>query len=634
MPVALSYPGVYIEEVASGVRTITGVATSIAAFVGYTRKGEPDKAVPVYSFADFERSHGGLDRDSPLSYGVRQFFTNGGTQAVVVRVAAGVASARWVLNDSDPAPVLDVKAASPGTWANDNVLTVTTADTRNPDADFNLVVSRTVAGGSPTMLETHRNLNLNPASPQFAPAVVNAASRLVTLALIGAPVYGNAGFAVSKAITFPLAATADRLIAGTVDGNASFGLELPAEPEPLPADIDALVTALTAQVPASLAGRLAISTSDDLGGAGNTCLKIASTGTGPSSVVSIAGGVFGGLGKNIGIGLANGGREFTGDAQHRPVAVTNLARTGFGVDGSKGGALELIGHVIGTVKTGMQALLDVDLFNILCIPETFELPEAASTPVIQAGITLAEGRRAFYVVDPPSGRVLGDIAAWANGISQSRNAAVYIPAVQLADPLDSLRPRAMAPSGTLAGLYARTDSNRGVWKAPAGTDAALSGVAGLASLMNDIENGTINLKGVNALRVFPAYGAVAWGARTMKGSDAQADEYKYVPVRRLALFLEESLYRGTQWVVFEPNDEPLWAQIRLNIGAFMQNLFRQGAFQGKSPREAYFVKCDSETTTQAEINLGIVNIVVGFAPLRPAEFVIIKIQQIAGDIPT
>lgn len=154
----------------------------------------------------------------------------------------------------------------------------------------------------------------------------------------------------------------------------------------------------------------------------------------------------------------------------------------------------------------------------------------------------------------------------------------------------------------------------------------------LASPLNDLENGQINPKGVNALRNFPAYGRVVWGARTLKGSDAQADEYKYIPVRRLALFLEESLYRGTQWVVFEPNDEPLWAQVRLNIGAFLQGLFRQGAFQGRSPREAYFVKCDSETTTQNDINLGVLNVIVGFAPLKPAEFVVIQIQQMAGQI--
>jgi hypothetical protein len=127
---------------------------------------------------------------------------------------------------------------------------------------------------------------------------------------------------------------------------------------------------------------------------------------------------------------------------------------------------------------------------------------------------------------------------------------------------------------------------------------------------------------------------VTWGARTARGADQLADEYKYIPVRRLALFIEESLYRGTQWVVFEPNDEPLWAQIRLNVGAFMQNLFRQGAFQGQSPQQAYFVKCDKETTIQNDIDLGIVNIVVGFAPLKPAEFVIIKLQQMAGQIQT
>jgi phage tail sheath protein FI len=190
----------------------------------------------------------------------------------------------------------------------------------------------------------------------------------------------------------------------------------------------------------------------------------------------------------------------------------------------------------------------------------------------------------------------------------------------------------MAPSGTLAGVYARTDATRGVWKAPAGTDATLNGVLDVAVPVNDLENGQLNPERVNVLRSFPAYGRVAWGARTMKGSDAQADEYKYIPIRRLALFLEESLYRGTQWVVFEPNDEPLWAQIRLNIGAFMNGLFRQGAFQGTTPSEAFFVKCDSETTTQADRNLGIVNIIVGFAPLKPAEFVILTIQQIAGDL--
>jgi phage tail sheath protein FI len=178
----------------------------------------------------------------------------------------------------------------------------------------------------------------------------------------------------------------------------------------------------------------------------------------------------------------------------------------------------------------------------------------------------------------------------------------------------------------------KTDTQRGVWKAPAGLDAAVNGVQGLTANLTAAENGLLNPLGVNCLRAFPVTGRAVWGARTLRGADQLADEYKYVPVRRLALFIEESLYQGTQWVVFEPNDEPLWAQIRLNVGAFMQNLFRQGAFQGKTPREAYFVKCDSETTTQNDINQGIVNIIVGFAPLKPAEFVIISLQQLAGQV--
>ena len=151
--------------------------------------------------------------------------------------------------------------------------------------------------------------------------------------------------------------------------------------------------------------------------------------------------------------------------------------------------------------------------------------------------------------------------------------------------------------------------------------------------LTDGENGLLNPLGVNCLRTFPVVRQRRLGrAHAATAPTSSAREWKYVPVRRLALFLEESLYRGTQWVVFEPNDEPLWAQIRLNVGAFMHDLFRQGAFQGTTPREAYFVKCDSETTTQTDINLGIVNILVGFAPLKPAEFVVIQIQQIAGQI--
>ncbi|MPZ45824.1 MAG: phage tail sheath family protein [Betaproteobacteria bacterium] len=634
----VSYPGVYIVEKPSGVRTITGVATSIAAFVGYTRKGEPDRAVSITSFADFERTYGGLDRDSPVSYAVRQFFSNGGTQAFIVRVAVGHATASWVLQDATPADVLEVEAASPGAWGNDLRLTVEVlgpgptfpSRVKNPDADFNLIVSQ-VQNGALVPVETHRNLSMNANSAQYAESVVNNASTMIRVHRSAGLVFNQAGFAVSGAPTFPLDPT-NATIGGTVDGTMPFVLTLANAPWN---NIGELVTEATNAIAnAGLAANLQATETGPDGQVGNGHLQLASATPGESSSVVIAGGSFGGLAASIHMGLANGGREFTGAAQFRPAVVADVVPATPGVDGTRGGAIDLVGSE--SAKTGMYALLDVDLFNIFCIPETFDMTAGQEAGVIPQAIALCELKRAFYIVDAPSNRTLVDIGAWASGNlslgNAARNSATYFPAVRIVDPLDGLRPRGMAPSGTLAGIYARTDAQRGVWKAPAGTDATLNGVLDLASPMNDLENGQINPLGVNALRTFPAYGRVAWGARTARGADAQADEYKYIPIRRLALFLEESLYRGTQWVVFEPNDEPLWAQIRLNVGAFMNGLFRQGAFQGTTPQDAFFVKCDKETTTQADRNLGIVNIVVGFAPLKPAEFVVITIQQIAGDL--
>ena len=245
----------------------------------------------------------------------------------------------------------------------------------------------------------------------------------------------------------------------------------------------------------------------------------------------------------------------------------------------------------------------------------------------------------MLLVDPPATWTTKD-AAKGDGSStgvaalgtNSKNAAVFFPRLRQPNPLRDGQLESFAPCGAVAGVIARTDAQRGVWKAPAGLEASLVGVPQLSVPLTDAENGELNPLGINCLRAMPAAGRIIWGARTLQGDDRLASEWKYIPVRRLALFLEESLFRGTHWVVFEPNDEPLWSQIRLNLGAFMHGLFRQGAFQGKTPAEAYFVKCDKETTTQDDINRGVVNIVVGFAPLKPAEFVVIKLQQMAGQI--
>jgi phage tail sheath protein FI len=284
-------------------------------------------------------------------------------------------------------------------------------------------------------------------------------------------------------------------------------------------------------------------------------------------------------------------------------------------------------------KTGLYALKKADLFNILCIPPYLATGNV-DTALVGTAAAYCEQSRAVLLVDPPTTWTDKDKAK--AGVStigtSSKNAALFFPRLKQPNPLRGNQIEEFAPSGSVAGIFSRTDTQRGVWKAPAGLEATLVGVPQLSVPLTDPENGELNPLGVNCLRAMPAAGRVVWGARTLQGDDRLASEWKYIPVRRTALFIEESLYRGTQWVVFEPNDEPLWAQIRLNIGAFMQNLFRQGAFQGKTPAEAYFVKCDKETTTQTDINLGIVNIVVGFAPLKPAEFVIIKLQQMAGQI--
>jgi uncharacterized protein len=274
-------------------------------------------------------------------------------------------------------------------------------------------------------------------------------------------------------------------------------------------------------------------------------------------------------------------------------------------------------------KKGIYQLYKTDIFNLLCLPGAPQQLLAANAA------PLCVERRAILLVDPP--------AAWssvANAVTgmnappvagtDAANAAVYFPNVQIADPASGGLPTTVPPCGTIAG----------VWKAPAGTDASLNAVTALDMPLTDDDSGQLNPLGVNCLRSFNIIGPVVWGARTLRGADVLTDQWKYLPVRRLALFIEESLFRGTQWVVFEPNDEPLWAAIRLNVGAFMHDLFQQGAFQGSTADQAYLVKCDKENNPQSDIDKGIVNILVGFAPLKPAEFVIIHIEQLAGQLQT
>jgi hypothetical protein len=283
-------------------------------------------------------------------------------------------------------------------------------------------------------------------------------------------------------------------------------------------------------------------------------------------------------------------------------------------------------------KTGIYALVKADIFNILCLPT--DPAQRYPKDELAKAVDFCAKQRAMLIVDPPT--------SWGNTtpltfeavtadpplFPRRENAAVYYPDLVMTNKHGARFK--VGPCGAVAGVWAATDTQRGVWKAPAGTAATIGGITDLAAHVDDGESGVLNPIAVNTLRPLPLVGPVSWGARTTVGIDQLPNQWKYIPIRRTALFIEESLRRGTQWVVFEPNDEPLWASIRLNVTAFMNSLFRQGAFQGSTPAEAYVVKCDKDNNPQDQIDIGIVNILVGFAPLKPAEFVVISIQQQAG----
>jgi len=661
MPVQPTYPGVYIEELPSGVRTITGVATSITAFVGYTARGLDHRVSRILSFADFERAFGGLAADSEVSYAVQQFFNNGGSQAYVVRVPKNDAVAgKIVLKDGDQGgskKALTVTALSKGAWANNVIVDVDYGAVGTDAKAFNL----TIMDRSTNTTEVFPNVTMDSAKTNYVVAVVNHTD--------------NGSQLVSVAVPDP---TAGRpMETGTVGGDIdlsqikndkAYTLKISSDvPSGAINNVDCTFIAPGEPIPSSIAGvcrlletKVNLKLQATLPGASIRCVPSASgkgvrinalfppelvpgaldakmtfSAGAPDDAAAI-------LKLTAGVKSANVAHYWVGQGR------ATLAQTGavLGVDGTK---LPLTADLIGSASlfTGIYALDKVDLFNILCLPDATraeagnpnapDLSAVDQNTIFDAAMTFCKQRRAFLIIDPPPN--VADVSSavdWiASGLTvHDLNGAAYFPRLKLADPMNNNQLRQFAPCGVVAGLYARTDVARGVWKAPAGTDAKLAGVQGLAYSLTDGENGVLNPLGLNCFRTFPVFRTVSWGARTLVGSDAEASEWKYVPVRRLALFLEESLYRGTQWVVFEPNDEPLWAQIRLNLGAFMHNLFRQGAFQGTAPRDAYFVKCDKETTTQNDINLGIVNIVVGFAPLKPAEFVIIKLQQMAGQIAT
>lgn len=242
----------------------------------------------------------------------------------------------------------------------------------------------------------------------------------------------------------------------------------------------------------------------------------------------------------------------------------------------------------------------------------------------------------FFVADLPSQTTAIDATAASastaglihdGSVTASTFTGAFWPHLVVSDPVGVGRnPQIrVPPAGHVAGLIARTDGRRGVWKAPAGTEATLSGTLALQHPLADAHSDLLNPRGVNALRQLPGAGRVVWGSRTLRPDT----EWRYISVRRTAIFLRTSIYNGIQWAVFEPNDEPLWASLRATIGAFLDTQFQAGAFAGRTRDQAYFVKADADTTTPADQAAGVVNILVGFAPLRPAEFVLVQLSQLS-----
>ncbi|MET0714537.1 MAG: phage tail sheath C-terminal domain-containing protein [Mycetocola sp.] len=499
MATTVSYPGVYIQELDSGVRVIPGVPTSITAFVGRARRGPVNTPVRVQGLSEYGRRFGDLWGEAPMGYAVTHFFLNGGSDAIIVRVDNGGTQASADV-PADGGTPLTLEAADPGVWGNQLIATIT-----HPEfgTGFHLTIQELSVANPLEVVAEERFLNLTlvEGDSRFVTDVLAAESRLVDVAT-----------------------------------------------------------------------------------------------------------------------LASGRPQITA-----PVAFSG------GGNGSPVGAAQVSDPGLATGRDGLYALEDADLFNLLVIP-----PFA---PGVEPGIATWDAaaaycvtRRAMLLVDPPPEwnepfDVTNAATGLASLVTRSPNASLYFPRIRVPDPLKENRLETFAPSGAVAGVISRIDAQRGVWKAPAGQEATLNGVPELSVRLTDGEHGQLNPIGVNCLRTFPIAGRVVWGARTLVGADELANQWAYVPVRRTALFIEESLFRGTQWVVFEPNDEPLWSQIRLNVGAFMNGLFRRGAFQGTTPAQAYFVKCDRDANPQEDIDRGIVNIIVGFAPLKPAEFVLISIQQ-------
>ncbi len=627
------HPGVYIEEIPSGAKPIEGVSTSVAALIGYTTQGPIGEATLVHSWDEFKSHFGAIHSATDhLGLAAFNFFVNGGRDAYIARLARNAQAAtlpagRLVGRASGSASatnVLAVAACSAGVWGDALRVQVSASDGYR----FTLAVSLS-EGGDTRVVESFAQLSMDSSDAAYAPTVINGNSRYIRVDLSSALKATPATyFRNATSVSGDLAAMAwTSVVAGmtltlNIDNLGAQTITLGTAPggsydsgSEVAAEIQAQVRALG---PAYATFACAFASS---------ALTLTSGSDSANSAVVVRPGPLASLLK---LGRAAGGSETHGTFDVVPALMASAEALSGGGDGDAPGADDYSDFF-----AKLKKVRDV---SIVLLPGQYMPADGTGNPAIDAAIAHCEAcANRMLLVDPPPAFELDQAATVASlGLPTSTYTALYYPWVKVANPFYNrdTNPNApttlsVAPSPFAAGVWARTDGTRGVWKAPAGVEASVRGMAGLEFAVDDGDQDQLNPEGVNCLRQLPSYGAVVWGTRTL--STKANPEWRYVPVRRTAIYIESSIYNGIQWAVFEPNDHRLWSSLRANIGAFMDGLFRAGAFQGQKSSDAYFVRCGlGDTMTQDDIDRGQVIAIVGFAPLKPAEFVIVRIQQKVG----
>jgi phage tail sheath protein FI len=639
----LSYPGVYVQEISSGIRPITIASTSTAAFVGLAQMG-PSQPTLVTNWTEFQRYYGTFISDGYLAHSVLQFFNNGGQKCYIVRVTrSDAATASVTVQNRATAPTAGVtfSAQNQGVWGNTLYLQIQSGSA-DPGNSFKLSVrQQTDPAVIPanfqniTPLESFDNLTVDPSDPNFFVTILQQNSNLIEGQMLATNVALQRGVQTGGFNPLlPLGTNNNLQINLDNDGFQAITLPAAAAASTTLTDIStaiqAAVTALTAKKTSTSATTFTGFTCTVDTSTGQPRLVLQSGSSAATSSVAVQAGSTNDATALLKLGTGNGALSQDGLAPRLP-ALADLVQIG-----DNAVAAPVTAATLGS--DGTAALNELSFSNVFPLLDNvtdfslLAVPGESTTVMADLGMSYCSNRPlqdVFFIAETGStDDTPAEAIAFRNKLTTATSyGAVYFPWVQALDPTGvSAQPILLPPSGYMAGLYARTDGARGVWKAPAGTEASLNGVVGLAVQLSDVQHGTLNPIGINVIRQFAGVGVVSFGARTI-ASDV---EWKYVPVRRTAIMLRVSIYYGIQWAVFEPNDEPLWSQLRLNVGSMMTTLFRQGAFQGSTPSQAFFVKCDSETTTQADIDNGVVNLLVGFAPLKPAEFVVVQISQQAG----